>query len=133
MRNFCTSCRERTRRRMVKVYQDGRDSIPKCIKRFEVLLTSATCQSSMLQLRTCQPSIHLLRHSVSICQRLQVPEVVLVFDEAIYAKAQMIRWKHDELKKRLVIRLGDFHTVMSFCSAISSNFQGCRFTGEYYC
>ena len=33
----------------------------------------------------------LLRHSVSICQRLQVPEVFLVFDEAIYAKAQMIR------------------------------------------
>ena len=65
----------------------------------------------------------LLRHSVSICQRLQVPEVVLVFDEAIYAKAQMIRWKHDELKKRLVIRLGDFHTVMSFCSAISKIFK----------
>ena len=65
----------------------------------------------------------LLQHSVSICQRLQVPEIVLVFDEAIYAKAQMIRWKHDELKKRLVIRLGDFHTVMSFCTAISKIFK----------
>lgn len=65
----------------------------------------------------------LLRHSVSICQRLQVPEIVLVFDEAIYAKAQMIRWKHDEFKKRLVIRLGDFHTVMSFCSGISKIFK----------
>ena len=29
----------------------------------------------------------LLRHSASICQRLQIPEVVLVFDEAMYAKA----------------------------------------------
>ena len=65
----------------------------------------------------------LLRHSVSICQRLQVPEIVLVFDEAIYAKAQMIRWKHDEFKKRLVTRLGDFHTVMSFCSGISKIFK----------
>lgn len=65
----------------------------------------------------------LLRHSVSICQRLQIPEIVLVFDEAIYAKAQMIRWKHDDLKERLVIRLGDFHTVMSFCSAISKIFK----------
>ena len=77
----------------------------------------------------------LLRHSVSICQRLQVPEVVLVFDEAIYAKAQMIRWKHDELKKRLVIRLGDFHTVMSFCSAISKIFKdaGLQVSTTVYC
>ena len=65
----------------------------------------------------------LLQHSVSICRRLQVPEIVLVFDEAIYAKAQMIRWKQDELKKRLVIRLGDFHTVMSFCTAIFKIFK----------
>ncbi|XP_028411727.1 uncharacterized protein LOC114534480 [Dendronephthya gigantea] len=65
----------------------------------------------------------LLRHSVSICQRLQIPQIVLVFDEAIYAKAQMIRWKDDELKERLVIRLGDFHTVMSFCSGISKIFK----------
>ena len=33
----------------------------------------------------------LLKHSVSICQRLQIPEIVLVFDEALYAKAQMLR------------------------------------------
>ena len=29
----------------------------------------------------------LLRHSASICQRLRIPEVALVFDEAMYAKA----------------------------------------------
>ena len=61
----------------------------------------------------------ILRHSVSICQRLQLREIVLVFDEAIYSKAQMIRWKDEEFRKQLVIRLGDFHTVMSFCTAIS--------------
>ena len=38
----------------------------------------------------------LLKHSVSICQRLQLPEIVLVFDEALYAKAQMLRWKNEE-------------------------------------
>jgi hypothetical protein len=65
----------------------------------------------------------ILRHSVSICQRLQLPEIVLVFDEAIYSKAQMIRWKDEELKRRLVIRLGDFHTVMSFCTAIAKIFK----------
>eukprot|EP00794_Sanderia_malayensis_P020893 gene20893-22944_t len=38
----------------------------------------------------------ILGHSVSICRRLQLPEIVLVFNEAIYAKAQMIRWKEKE-------------------------------------
>ena len=65
----------------------------------------------------------LLKHSVSICNHLNLPEIVLVFDEAIYAKAQMIRWANEEFKKRLVIRLGDFHTVMSFCSAIGKIFK----------
>ena len=65
----------------------------------------------------------LLRHSISISKRLHVPEIVLVFDEAIYAKAQMIRWKDKDLMKNLVIRLDEFHTVMSFCSAISKIFK----------
>ena len=62
-------------------------------------------------------------HSISIAKRLNVPEIVLVFDEAIYAKAQMIRWKNRDLMKNLVIRLGEVHTVMSFCSAISKIFR----------
>jgi hypothetical protein len=62
----------------------------------------------------------LLRHSISISKRLHVPEIVLVFAEAIYAKAQMIRWKDKDL---MIIRLGEFHTVMSFCSAISRIFK----------
>ena len=64
----------------------------------------------------------MLKRSVSISQRLDVPEIVLVFDEAIYAKAQMIRWK-DEFIKRTVIRLGEFHTLMSYCSGIGKIFK----------
>jgi hypothetical protein len=40
----------------------------------------------------------MLKQSVSISQRLELPEIVLVFDEAIYAKAQMIRWKEEEFR-----------------------------------
>ena len=65
----------------------------------------------------------LLKHIVSICNHLNLPEVVLVFDEAIYAKAQMIRWANEGFMKRLVIRLCDFHIVMSFCSAIGKIFK----------
>jgi hypothetical protein len=77
----------------------------------------------------------ILQHSVSICHRLQLPEIVIVFDEAIYAKAQMIRWKDEDLKKRLVIRLGDFHTIMLFCSAIAKIFKdaGLQVSIQFLC
>ena len=64
----------------------------------------------------------LLKRSVSISERLQVNEIVIVLDEAIYAKAQIIRWK-EEFKNWIVIRLGEFHTIMSFCSAIGNIFK----------
>lgn len=66
----------------------------------------------------------LLKHSVSICQRFQLPKIVLVFDEALNARTQTLRWKNEEYRNRLVIRLpGDFHTIMSFCSAIAKIFK----------
>ena len=65
----------------------------------------------------------MLKQSVSISQRLELPEIVLVFDEAIYAKAQMIRWKEEEFRNRIVVRLGEFHTIMSYCSGIGKIFQ----------
>ena len=48
---------------------------------------------------------------------------MLVFEKAIYSKVQMIKWSNDELMKRLIIRLGDFHTVRSFCSGIGKIFK----------
>ena len=65
----------------------------------------------------------LLQHSISISKRLDLQEIALVFDEAIYAKAQMIRWKVADYQQRLVIRLGDFHATMSYCSAISKIYK----------
>ena len=65
----------------------------------------------------------VLKRSVSISQRLEIPEIVLVFDEAVYSKAQMIRWKDQDYTNRLVIRLGEFHIIMSYCSAIGKIFK----------
>ena len=47
----------------------------------------------------------------------------LVFDEAIYAKIQQIRWKEERYLSRFVVRLGDFHMAMAFCGAISKLFK----------
>lgn len=46
-----------------------------------------------------------------------------MFDQAIYTKAQQIRWKDKDLMQRTVIRLGEFHTSMSFLSVIGKRFK----------
>jgi hypothetical protein len=34
----------------------------------------------------------------------------------------MIRWKEEEFRNRIVVRLGEFHTIMSYCSGIGKIF-----------
>lgn len=61
--------------------------------------------------------------SLDIAARLDLEYVVIVFDEAIYANAQQIHWKNEIFMAKTILRLGDFHAVMSFCGAISRIFQ----------
>ena len=49
--------------------------------------------------------------------------MVLVFDEAIYSKAQHIRWKSTEFMEKLIIHMEDFHAIMSFSGAIGKLFS----------
>ncbi|GAA6102813.1 uncharacterized protein LOC111194822 [Tachysurus ichikawai] len=58
----------------------------------------------------------ILKRSVQIAVQLELDHIVLVFDQAIYAKAQQIRWKDNDFTQRIVIRLGEFHTCMSYLS-----------------
>ena len=44
----------------------------------------------------------VLKQSIFISQHLQIPEIVLVFDEMIYAKIQMIRWKEEEFMNKIL-------------------------------
>ena len=57
--------------------------------------------------------------------------MVLVFDEAVYAKIQHIRWMDSAYKSRFIVRLGEFHTIMSFCSAIAKRFQDAGLQVQY--
>lgn len=43
--------------------------------------------------------------------------------QAIYAKDQAIHWGDPDLRQKLVVRLGEFHTVMSFLGMIGKRFQ----------
>lgn len=65
----------------------------------------------------------ILTKSLDICKKLGLKEIVLVFDQAIYSKAQQIRWKEEKYKKPLVIRLGEFHVSMSFLAIIGKRFK----------
>ncbi|XP_047140035.1 uncharacterized protein LOC124815407 [Hydra vulgaris] len=61
----------------------------------------------------------ILKQALTIANTLELAHIVLVFDEAVYSKIQLVRWKTEEYLSRIVVRLGDFHMLMSYCSGIS--------------
>lgn len=60
----------------------------------------------------------ILSRSIAIADSLEQKEVVLVMDQAIYAKAQEIRWQTNSYSERIVVRMGEFHTAMVYLSCI---------------
>ncbi|XP_038063921.1 uncharacterized protein LOC119734467 [Patiria miniata] len=64
----------------------------------------------------------ILHKSVEIANKLELPSVVVVVDQAIYAKAQTIRWQTPHFMDRIVIRLGAFHTTMTALATIGKRF-----------
>ena len=55
-------------------------------------------------------------------ESLQLEKVVCVFDQALYAKAAEIIWKHDKFKT-ITIRMGLFQTIYNLLSIIGKRFQ----------
>lgn len=64
----------------------------------------------------------MLNQTVSIMESLQLKTIVCVFDQALYAKATEIVWKHDKFKN-IVIRMGVFHTICNLLSIVGKRFQ----------
>lgn len=65
----------------------------------------------------------ILEKSLDIVNSLNVSAVVLVMDQAIYAKAQEIRWHgRPESRNQLISRLGEFHTAMAFLGTVGKRF-----------
>ncbi|XP_070535408.1 uncharacterized protein [Ptychodera flava] len=65
----------------------------------------------------------ILSRSVDIANKLCLPNIIVNMDEAIYSKAQEIRWQNEEYTNRIILRLGEFHTAMSFLSTIGKRFR----------
>lgn len=76
--------------------------------------------ASPTEMKTVQA---ILLKSLEIADELQLDQIVLVMDQAIYSKAQQIRWQNITFQERIIIRLGDFHTSMTVLGTIGKRFQ----------
>lgn len=64
----------------------------------------------------------VLKQTLNIMKSLQLKEIVCVFDQALYAKAAEIMWKHERFSN-IIIRMGVFHTICNLLSILGKRFQ----------
>lgn len=67
-------------------------------------------------------ALEILNQSELIRNKLQLESIVLVMDQALYAKATEIVWKHEEQYRNLILRMGVFHTICNFLSILGKRF-----------
>ena len=65
----------------------------------------------------------VLSQSINIMQSLDLKTIVCVFDQALFAIAAEVVWKHPEKFKDIILRLGVFHTICTLLSTIGKRFQ----------
>ena len=64
----------------------------------------------------------VLTQALKIKESLGLKEIVCVFDQALYAKAADITWKHPDKFQPIVLRMGVFHTICNFLGIIGKRF-----------
>ena len=65
----------------------------------------------------------MLSQSLKIKDSLRLNAIVVVFDQAIYAKAMEIKWKHSKHFRDIIVRMGAFHTICTLLGIIGKRFQ----------
>ena len=102
-----------------------------CLTSFNIKLhesdTPRTCcvgyypviKASPSELLTVYP---LLRRSLQMADQLIQHDFIVPLDQAIYAKALEVICQNQEQFRRLVLRLGSFHTMRAFVTAIDKWF-----------
>ena len=73
----------------------------------------------------------VLKQSISISQQLQIPEIVLVFDQTIYAKVQMIRWKEEGFTNKTFVVTNKTYNYVAL-QWNQQDLQRCRTAGISY-
>ena len=78
-----------------------------------------TIDSPATDLKT---AYEVLSRGCEIKDRLKLNAVVCVFDQAFYAKAMEVYWKHKDLFAGLVIMMGGFHLLLMLLGVIGDRF-----------
>jgi len=60
---------------------------------------------------------------------LNLPEIVVVMDQALYAKAFEVAWKHKDLYAEVLLRLATFLTIFNLLFIIGKRFQDAGLRG----
>ena len=73
---------------------------------------------------TDMATVHdVLVQSLKIKSTPKLKSIVLVFDQALYAKATEVQWKQSERFKDILLRVRVFHTACTLLSIIGKRFQ----------
>ena len=62
-----------------------------------------------------------MTRSCAIAKALNLEHEIITLDQAVYCKAQEIRWKHPS-KFQNVLRMGAFHIAATFLAALGKRF-----------
>ena len=66
--------------------------------------------------------LEILNQADQMRQELKLNQIIVTMDQALYAKATKILWKHDERYRHIIIRMGTFHTLMTTLSILGKRF-----------
>ena len=86
----------------------------------DILCYLPTINSPATQMNTI---LEIVKKTEDIRVELQLPTIVLVADQAVYAKVAEVVWRYKEMYHNIVIRMGDFHTVCHALAVLGKRFQ----------
>ena len=64
----------------------------------------------------------LLKRSVAMGKKLCLDDIIIVMDQAIYAKAQEIVLQKNREFENVVLRMGAFHVITTFLAVLGKHF-----------
>lgn len=71
----------------------------------------------------------VLLRRIEIADKLDLQKIVIVCNLVVYTKVQDLRWTNETYLSRTIIRLGEFHTLMSFLGVLRKIFDDADLSG----
>jgi hypothetical protein len=68
-------------------------------------------------------SKEILKEAMEIKRKLNLNQLVLVFDQALYAKVSEVLWKEKSFYDGIILRMGTFHTICNLLGIIGKRFE----------